>query len=191
VKFSKKFIPILLLMSLASVAVTQTRPAAETAKPRVVHQDEFFIVGIEARTNAANETSGQGVIPQQWQKFFQEGVLQKIPNKADQNIYAVYTDFADKLSGDYSIVIGAKVTDKSQIPAGLVLKTVPAGKYAIFQSEKGPAWEVLPAAWQKIADSEAKGELGYTRMYKADYEVYYGQSFDPENVRAELHVGVK
>jgi hypothetical protein len=33
------------------------------------------------------------------------------------------------------VVIGARVTDKSQVPAGLVLKTIPAGKYAIFPTE--------------------------------------------------------
>jgi predicted transcriptional regulator YdeE len=191
VKFSKEFILILVLVPLGTVAVAQTKSGAQTAKPKVVHQDEFFIVGIEARTTAAKETSAQGVIPQQWQKFMQEGVLQKIPNKADQNIYAVVTDFADKRYGEYSVVIGARVTDKSQVPAGLVLKTIPAGKYAIFQTDKGPAGQVVPAAWQKIADSEDKGELGSTRTYKADYELFDGQAMDPQNLQAELHVGVK
>jgi predicted transcriptional regulator YdeE len=101
VKFSKEFILILALVSLGTVAVAQTKSGAQTAKPKVVHQDEFFIVGIEARTTAAKETSAQGVIRQQWQKFMQEGVLQKIANKADQNIYAVVTDFADKRYGEY------------------------------------------------------------------------------------------
>jgi predicted transcriptional regulator YdeE len=179
------------LLLLAYVAVAQTKSAGQAGGPKVVHQDELFIVGIEARTTAAKEMSAQGVIPQQWQKFMQEGVLQKIPNKADQNIYAVVTDFADKRYGEYSVVIGARVTDKSQVPAGLVLKTIPADKYAIFQTDKGPARQVVPAAWQKIADSEDKGELGFTRTYKADYELFDGQAMDPQNLQAELHVGVK
>jgi predicted transcriptional regulator YdeE len=179
------------LLLLAYVAVAQTKSAGQAGGPKVIHQDELFIVGIEARTTAAKEMSAQGVIPQQWQKFMQEGVLQKIPNKADQNIYAVITDFADKRYGEYSVVIGARVTDKSQVPVGLVLKTIPAGKYAIFQTDKGPARQVVPAAWQKIADSEDKGELGFTRAYKADYELFDGQAMDPQNLQAELHVGVK
>ena len=179
------------LLLLAYVAVAQTKSAGQAGGPKVIHQDELFIVGIEARTTAAKEMSAQGVIPQQWQKFMQEGVLQKIRNKADQNIYAVVTDFADKRYGEYSVVIGARVTDKSQVPVGLVLKTIPAGKYAIFQTDKGPARQVVPAAWQKIADSEDKGELGFTRTYKADYELFDGQAMDPQNLQAELHVGVK
>jgi hypothetical protein len=70
------------LLLLAYVAVAQTKSAGQAGGPKVVHQDELFIVGIEARTTATKEMSEQGVIPQQWQKFMQEGVLQKIPNKA-------------------------------------------------------------------------------------------------------------
>jgi hypothetical protein len=102
------------LLLLAYVAVAQTKSAGQAGGPKVVHQDELFIVGIEARTTAAKEMSAQGVIPQQWQKFMQEGVLQKIPNKADQNIYAVITDFADKQYGEYSVVIGR--TRDRQVP---------------------------------------------------------------------------
>ncbi|HXX99953.1 MAG TPA: GyrI-like domain-containing protein [Candidatus Limnocylindrales bacterium] len=190
-KFSKSFLLILGLALLANLATAQTKTPAPAAKPKMVHQDEFYIVGIEARTSAEKEMSGQGVIGLQWQKFMQEGVLQKIPNKADQNVYAVYTDFANKRAGEYSIVIGARVTDKSKVPEGLVLKTIPAGNYAIFPTEKGPAWEVIPAAWQRIAEAEDKGELGSTRTYQADYEVYDGQAMDAYSWQAEIHVGVK
>lgn len=190
-KFRKQLILILALVSLATFTLAQTKSAAPAAKPKVAHQHAFFVVGIEARTTAARETSAQALIPQQWQRLMQEGVLQKIPNKADQNIYAVYTDFSNRRYGEYSVVIGARVTSKSQVPAGLVLKTIPAGKYAIFESEQGPAMQVIPAAWQNIANLEDNGQLGYIRTYKADYEVYDGQAMNFEKLRAELHVGVK
>jgi predicted transcriptional regulator YdeE len=190
VQFRKPFL-LLALVSLPGIAFAQSKPPADAPKPKVVHQDEFFVVGIEARTTAAREMSPQGVIPQQWQKFFQDGVLQKITNRADENIYALYTDFTDKRAGEYSVVIGVKVADKAHVPEGLVLKTIPAGNYAIFQSKKGPAPQVIPAAWQKIADAEDKGQLGLTRTYKADYEVYGAEAMDPQNLRAEIRVGVK
>jgi len=191
-KLSREFILLVgSLVLFGSVGLAQTKPAAPPTKPQIVHQDEFLIAGIEARTSAAKESSGETVIPQQWMKFMQEGVLQRIPNKADEDIYALYTDFANKRSGEYSVVIGAKITDKSKVPADLVVKTVPAGTYAVFQTSKGPAWEVIPAAWQSVADAEDKGELGYVRTYKADYELYHGPAMDPQDMQAELHVGVK
>lgn len=189
-KSAKKFL-VLLLLALAALAITETQTVPQTPKTPVIHQDAFFIIGIEARTNAAKEASTQGIIPQQRQKFFEEGVLQKIPNKADQNIYVAYTDFTNKRFGDYSVVIGAKVTDKPHVPPGLVLKGIPAGTYRIFLSDKGPAEQVIPAAWRKIADAEDTGTLGHTRTYKADYELYDASSMNPQNLQAELHVGVK
>jgi predicted transcriptional regulator YdeE len=190
VKFAKKYL-VLLLLALAALAVTETQTVPQTPKTPVIHQDAFFIIGIEARTNAAKEASSQGIIPQQWQKFFEQGILQKIPNRTDQNVYVAYTDFTNKRFGDYSVVIGARVTDKSHIPPGLVLKCIPAGDYVVISSGKGPAERVIPEAWQRIAGAEDAGQLGHTRTYKADYEVYDAASMDPQNLQAELHVGVK
>jgi predicted transcriptional regulator YdeE len=190
VKPAKKFV-VLFVLALVALAITETQTVPQTPKTPVIHQDAFFIIGIEARTNAAKEASSQGVIPQQWQKFFEEGVLQKIPNKADQNIYVAYTDFSNKRVGDYSVVVGARVTDPSYIPPGLVLKSIPAGNYIVILSGKGPAIQVIPAAWQRIADAEDKGQLGRASSYKADYELYDAASMDPQNLQAELHIGVQ
>jgi predicted transcriptional regulator YdeE len=186
---AKKFL-ILFVLALVALAITETQTVPQTPKTPVIHQDAFFIIGIEARTNAAKEATSQGIIPQLWQKFFEEGVLQKIPNRADQNIYVAYTDFTNKRFGDYSVVIGARVTDKSHIPPGLVFKSIPAGSYSVYLSDRGPAERVIPAAWQRIADAEDKGQLGHTRTYKADYELYDAASMDPQNLQGEIHVGM-
>lgn len=73
----------------------------------LVKLDAFTIVGISARTNNAQEIAGKGIIPQQWQKFFKEGILEKIPNKASPTIYAVYTDYESDRNGEYTFLIGA------------------------------------------------------------------------------------
>jgi len=54
-----------------------------------------------------------------------ERLLQKIPNRTDANIIALYTDYASDKDGDYSFVLGAKVTDGGQVPSGMVLKRIP------------------------------------------------------------------
>jgi predicted transcriptional regulator YdeE len=81
-----------------------------------VEQKKFTIIGISARTNNAQEAAGNGVIAKQWDRFYKEGILDKIPNKADQAIYAVYTDYASDRNGDYTYIIGAKVRDGSAPP---------------------------------------------------------------------------
>jgi predicted transcriptional regulator YdeE len=164
---------------------------AQSSAPKIVHQDEFSIIGIEARTSAENEMSGDALIPGLWQKFYQDHVLEKIPNKADTSIYAVYTDYSRDRMGEYTVVIGARVKDKTQAPAGMVLKTIAAGQYAILTSEKGPAASVIPMAWQKVWALEDKDQLGGKRAYKADYELYGSAATDPQNTQADLYVGLK
>lgn len=161
---------------------------AQTSSPKIVRQEEFSIVGIEAHTSG---DSGDGEIPGLWQRFYREHILEKIPNKADQNTYAIYTDYSRDRMGEYTVVIGAKVKDKSQIPAGMVLKTVPAGQYAVLTSEKGPADTMIPMAWQKVWALEDKDLLGGKRAYKTDFELYDMHATDPQTLQTDLYVGLK
>ena len=176
---------------LFALIVSAATILAEISSPKIVKGVELSIAGIEARTSGEKEMSGNGVIPQMWQRFYQEHILDKIPNRADGSVYALYTDFASNRMGEYTVVIGAKVKDKSQLPAGLVFKTIPAGKYAVLTSDKGPAATVIPAAWLRIGALEDKDRLGGKRAYKADFEVYDPAATDPQNLQADLYVGLK
>jgi predicted transcriptional regulator YdeE len=159
--------------------------------PRIVEGKEFSIIGIEARTNNAKEMTNAGVIPKQWGKFFAEGILARIPNKIDPTIYAVYTDYASDRNGDYTFVIGANVSETSAIPEGMVAKKVPAGKYSVVTSARGPVENVVPQAWQQIYGLEDKSQLGGSRAYKADFEVYDQRSRDPQDSQVDIHVGIR
>ena len=180
--------PALLFLTTIFVSLATT---GETVVPKRVHQEQFSIIGIAARTTNGKETAGEGIIGKQWQKFFQEQTLQKIPHKADRNIYAVYTDYASDRTGEYSFVIGAKVNDKSTVPHGMVLKTIPAGDYAVLTSDKGPVGKVVVAAWQGIWALEDKAALGGARAYRADFEIYDQRAADPQNSQVDIYVGLK
>jgi len=160
-------------------------------QPKIVEEKEFSIVGIEVRTNNAREMTHDGVIPKQWGQFVADGILDRIPNKVDPTIYAVYTDYASDRNGDYTYVIGAKVTDALAIPPVMVARRVPAGKYAVVTSSKGPVQNVIPQAWQKIWSLENKSQLGGQRAYKADFEVYDQRSRDPQESQVDVYVGIK
>ena len=159
--------------------------------PKKLHQEGFSIIGIEARTSNALEMKGEGVIAKQWQRFFQEGVQQKIANRADANIYAVYTDYASDRNGEFSFVIGVSVNPGATVPLGMVLKKIPAGDYALITSEKGPVGKVVVAAWQQEWALEDKAQLSGARAYKADFEVYDSRATDPQNSQVDLYVGLK
>jgi predicted transcriptional regulator YdeE len=179
-----------LRFAVATILLLSAAILGEVSAPRKVHETQFFVVGIEARTTNAKETTGNGVIPKQWQKFFQDRVAERIPNRADENFYAVYTDYASDRNGEYSFVIGVKVRDQSSVPAGMVLKTIPGGDYAVITSDKGPVAKVVPAAWQEIYRLEDNGGLGGKRAYKADYELYDQRATNPQASQVDIHVGL-
>jgi len=158
--------------------------------PKVVQQSAFTVVGIAARTSNAREMTADGVIGKQWGRLMQEGLLAKIPNKADKSIIAVYTEYASDHNGAYTFVLGARVTSDAEVPAGMVAKKVPAGKYAVFTSEKGPAAKVVPEAWMRI-NSLPKSAVGGDRVYRADFETYDERATDPQSAVVDVYVGIK
>jgi predicted transcriptional regulator YdeE len=163
----------------------------EATVPKRIHQDSFLVVVIEVRTANPKESTGAGEIPKQWQKFFQDGIADRVPNKIDGTIYAVYTDYASDRNGEYSFVIGVKVPPNTETPAGLVHKKIPAGDYAVSTSDKGPANKIVPGAWQRIWALEDKAQLGGARAYRADFEVYDQRAADPQNSQVDIYVGLK
>lgn len=165
--------------------------SGEITGPKKVHQDGFSVIGIQARTTNAKEATGAGEIPKLWQKFFQDGIQQKISDRVDGTIYAVYTDYASDRNGEYSFVIGVRVPPTSTGQAGLVLKKIPAGDYAVITSDKGPVAKVVPAAWPRIWAWEEQARLGGARAYRADFEVYDERAADPQNSQVDVYVGLK
>jgi predicted transcriptional regulator YdeE len=158
--------------------------------PKVVDEAGFVVIGIEARTNNVREMNAGGVIPRQWERFVQESLLDTIPNRTDSLILAVYSDYASDKDGEYSFLIGARVSSTAGLPAGMIAKTVPAGRYAIFTSKLGPVEKVIPEIWQQIW-LVPKSAVGGDRAYRADYEVYDNRASDPKNAQVEVHVGIK
>jgi predicted transcriptional regulator YdeE len=149
----------------------------------------FLVIGIEVRTTNAKEATFGGMIPAQWQKFFQGGILEKIPKKIGTNVYALYTDYASDRNGEYSFVIGGMVKDGTTVPDGMVLKAVPGGHFAVYASEKGPLPKVVPGAWRKVWKLEDEKKL--QRAYQTDFEIYDQRSRDPQNAQVDLYVGMK
>ncbi len=160
--------------------------------PRIVYQQAFQVVGIEASTNNAKEAGPDAIIGKMWQQFLGQDLINKIPDKIDQSILGVYTDYATDWRGQYTFILGAKVRPVPipVIPEGMVVKTVPAGKYAVFTSERGPVAKVVVETWKQIwayYQNPANGQ----RAYQADFEVYDQRAADPNDAQVDIYVGVK
>jgi predicted transcriptional regulator YdeE len=179
----------------ATVVVMTVGMAGQNSPPKKIHLEEFSIIGIEARTTNAHEMKGDGVIPAQWQKW-QDRLSahskgQPEIHSADSSLYAVYTDYASDRNGEYSFVIGLKAAPGATVPQGMVLKKIPAGEYAVIRSDNGPEAKVVPAAWMRVWALEDHAQLGGTRAYRADFEVYDRRSVDPQHSQVDIYVGLK
>jgi predicted transcriptional regulator YdeE len=158
--------------------------------PKVVEETGFTVVGIASRTTNEKEMSGKGIIGGQWDRFVKEGVLNRIPNKVDSNILAVYTDYESDANGAYTFVIGARVSSAEVVPAGMVATKIPGGRYAVFTTEKGYVGKVVPETWSRIW-AAPKSVLGGSRAYRADYEVYDQRAVDPQNAQVDIYIGIR
>lgn len=150
----------------------------------------FYVVGITARTNNAQEMSGNGKIGDVWQTFLQPSLVAKIPNKIGVDPIAVYTDYETDHTGHYTYLLGLPTAPVEALPANLTVKHIPAGRYAVFSSDRGPLIQVVPEIWQRIWSMSPK-ELGGTRSFKTDFEIYDQRAADPENAQIDVYVGLR
>jgi predicted transcriptional regulator YdeE len=149
----------------------------------------FNVVGIQARTNNAKEGTAEGIIGRQWHRLIGEGMADKIPDKTGPNLYAVYSEYAGDHNGEYTFMVGAPAKQNVAARPGMMLKQVPAGKYAVITTEKGPFPKVIPEAWLYIFKLEDEGKL--KRTYQTDFELYDERALDPQSGQVDIYTGVK
>jgi predicted transcriptional regulator YdeE len=147
----------------------------------------FHVAGVSARTTNAREMTAEGVIPKLWIGAID--VRDKSLHGLDAAMIALYTEYENDEHGAYTFVLGAKADPAWDIPDGLVMKAVPAGKYAVFTCERGPVQKVVVETWQRIwSELPAAKNL---RSYIADFEVYDQRAADPADAVVDIYVGVK
>ena len=148
-----------------------------------VHLEHFAIVGITARTSNLRENTPEGSIGKLWERFLKESVAAQIPDKADSNVVAFYSNYASDEHGDYDFLIGAKVNSVSALPDGMVMRNAPTSRFAVFRAGAGPPPKVVPELWRRIWEEPRTAK--YTRSYRGDFELY-----KPDGA-VEIYIAVK
>lgn len=142
------------------------------------------VIGISVRTTNAN---GQAVMDlgTLWNRFYSGQISAQIPDKAGNDVYAIYTDYNGDHNGAYTAIIGCRVTSLTNIPHGMTGKEIAAGPYKRYIA-KGKIPHAVIRQWQQIwsnADLE--------RKYTTDFEVYGSKSTADENAEVEIYISVK
>lgn len=147
----------------------------------IEHRDEKFFIGLELRTS--NQECSL-TMPAHKDRFFQESIPSKIPNKINGDIFALYTDYEKDYTKSYSWILGCEVAHLDEIPEGLVGKVIPKSKYAVFTTQ-GSFPEGLIAAWHDIWKSQLP------RLYTSDFELYRSD-FDPQhNPEVKIYIAIE
>jgi predicted transcriptional regulator YdeE len=152
-------------------------------------EEAFDVIGISARTSNEAVRNGAQIIGSLWNRLFAENILAQIPNKTDNNLLALYYDYATNKDGEYTVLLGARVSRINEVPGGMTLCHVPAQKCIVITSERGPVSEVVMQAWQNIWDLEDQKQLH--RSYIVDYQLHDARSANPADAQVEIHVGIK
>jgi len=152
---------------------------------------EKKLIGLQVRTNNKTEIDSMtGKIFPIVQRFFQEQLFAKIPNRTKPGTtLCCYTDYESDHNGDYTYFIGEEVDTLKDVPAGFKTLTIPAQTYAIFTTEPAPMPDVIRNAWfsiWKMTDSD----FGGPRRYATDFEVYDERASDHQKIVMDLYIGI-
>lgn len=135
----------------------------------IMQKGLMIVMGIECFTANAPDAAPQD-IPRHWAKFVEEGIVDQIPNKASNEVIALYCDYQGDYTEPYSFVLGCPVSEVDYIPEGMVVKVIPESAYAVFKAS-GDYPQSLIDTWGDIWQTP-----DLKRTYTGDFEVY-GEKF--------------
>jgi predicted transcriptional regulator YdeE len=141
--------------------------------PTAVATSAFLVVGLRTRTtNRIEAVSEMARIPVLWRKFFADNVSDSIPARIPDSadIVAVYSDYESDHRGQYSLIVGHRVSSLDHIPKGMGGLLVRQGRYLRFPVE-GPLPSALIEAWDAIRQFFDLSHE-YERAYITDFEIH-------------------
>ena len=149
----------------------------------IVTLQENLVSGIAARTNNDSPDMGR-VIGGLWNRFYQGGIYESIPNKTDNKAIGLYTDYAGGATDDYTAMVCCTVTKESKI-SECEFRKIPAGPYAKFviTCSMRTAVAAVGKAWQEI------WKINLPRTFICDFEEY--QDDNLEHTEIHLYIGLK
>ena len=138
---------------------------------RIVERTSLRVVGIQARTNNADEAAGRGRIPGLWKRYYGEMVSDRLPRGVRRDrVYEVYSDYESDHTGAYSVLIGVEVPLDEPAPEGLAAVTIPAASYIVTPAE-GEIPQAVQQAWDRVWNHFAMAGTP-TRAFSVDFEEY-------------------
>ena len=149
-----------------------------------VKVEPFKFIGISIKTTNENNLASQE-IAELWNKFLAENVSGNIPNKVDDTVYSLYTNYEGDYSKPYTTILGCKVTSLDNLPEGMVGQSFEGGNY-VKSSARGNLMEgLIVNHWTKIWKEDLN------RAYTADFEVFGEKAQNPKDAEVDFYVAIQ
>ncbi len=156
----------------------------QNQKMNKVKVDPFNVIGISVRTTNENGQAGKD-IPLLWEKMISEDVLHSIPNRIDNTIYSIYTDYEKDHTRPYTTVLGCKVENLENIPEGMAGYSFDGGDYIKFTAKGDLSKDLVINEWMKIWN------MDLDRLFTADFEVYGEKAQNSSDAEVDIFIAVK
>lgn len=144
----------------------------------------FKVMGIGVRTTNENGQSAKEIATL-WHKFMNENMLAKIPNKVDNTIYSLYTDYERDHTKPYTAILCCKVKNLNTIPEGMIGKSFGGGNYVKITAKGDLTKGLIVKQWSIIF------EMGLDRTFTADFEVFDARAQNAIDAEIDFLIGVK
>lgn len=146
-------------------------------------KEAFTIVGISTRTS---NTKGKAEIdiPKLWHSFMSNQLLSSLPNKLNEHMYALYTDYESDHNGEYTVILGYQVSSLDKIPEEFTVRFVAESNYKKFTAKGDLTKDAVINTWMEIWKTDLK------RSYTTDIEIYGEKAMNPVNGEADIFVAI-
>lgn len=151
-----------------------------------VELGELYVIGMSVDTSHHNRHSSHD-IPILWARFFTEDVYDFIPDRIDDRVVALYSNYRinqnTKEIDSFTFTVGLLVKSLKQVPKGMDRVLIPPSHYAVVPVV-GEFPGSLLSNWDKIHFSNLK------RSYKVDFEIYPTNFDMVSNFELEIYCSV-
>lgn len=146
-----------------------------------VIENSMVIAGISTIIEDSAQASEQ--ISALWELFWKENLPEKISNRFNNTIYAIYHQYTGDHHQPYTATIGYRINKIEDLPADIKFVIIPQQHYHVFTAH-GTLPESVIKTWKKIWQANLQ------RSYSFDFEIYDERAQNPQDAIVDIYVAV-
>lgn len=146
--------------------------------------EPFNVIGISVRTTNENNQAAKDIV-NLWDKFINDKILDAIPNKIDNTVYSIYTDYESDHTKPYTTLLGCRVENLNVIPNGMIGKSFDGGNYLKLTAKGDLMKGLIINKWLEI------WQMDLGRVFTADFEVFGEKAQNPTDAEIDFLIAIK